>query len=78
MVPMLPGTRGPVKARRTNVPAVVEARSFALIDNDGNVAGTFSVESGARGVPAIKLTDSAGREVWRIPETMHVVPLMAR
>ena len=42
--------------------AEVRARSFLLVNENGQVVGRFSAESDGR--PALRLFDSTGHEVW--------------
>lgn len=44
------------------VAAEVRARSFLLVNENGQVVGKLAAESGGR--PAIRLFDAAGHEIW--------------
>jgi hypothetical protein len=53
-----PATPGPVTKE-------IRAESFAIVDQYGRVAGTFTAESMSMGRPArIVLRDSYGHEIW--------------
>jgi len=44
------------------VPAEVRARSFLLVNENGQIVGRLCAESDGR--PAIRLFDPSGREIW--------------
>jgi hypothetical protein len=58
-------------------PAVIQAQSFALVDSNGNVMGTFSADRSLTGKTHIKLTAS-GQEIWSAPADPHLVPLVEK
>lgn len=58
-------------------PEVIQAQSFALVDADEGVMGTFSVEKSPRGNPHITLR-SFGHEIWRAPADPHLLPLVEK
>ncbi len=46
-------------------PKEVRSQSFVLVDAQGNVQGTFSVDE-RDDVPSIRLVDGQGHEIWRV------------
>ena len=52
----------PIQAQQ-QAPAEIRARSFVLVDANGNPAGRFGFDN--NGKPEIRLFDERGREIWR-------------
>ena len=58
-VPAVPAPSSPAITRE------IRAESFAIVDQYGRVAGTFTAESTSRGRPGrIVLRDAYGHEIW--------------
>jgi hypothetical protein len=51
-----------VEAQTPAAPTELRARSFLLVNEQGAVRGTFSLDASGR--PALRLFDASGREVW--------------
>ena len=62
---------------KSPIPNVVKARSFALVDRDGNTAGIFSVQNDQTlGSTAIVLYDARGQIIWRASNGAEPVRMM--
>lgn len=67
-VPAVPAPASPAIARE------IRAESFALVDQFGNVVGTFATEPQGIHFPArIVLRDSHGREIWSAGGTTRLL-----
>jgi|SRR5579864_8454785 hypothetical protein len=48
-----------------SAPKEVRSQSFVLVNDKGDIEGTFSFDDSKNGFPTIKLSDGSGREIWR-------------
>jgi hypothetical protein len=77
-VQTLPGPTAPAPKAPTPVMKEIFAESFALVDQDDNVVGTFAVEpKGVRRPARVVLLDAYGREIWSAGGTTGLRPLMS-
>ena len=51
----------PLPVLAQSSPSEIRARKFVLVNEQGNVLGTFADEANG---PALKLFDASGREIW--------------
>jgi hypothetical protein len=63
------GAPAPVHAQQAQPPVEVRAQRFVLVNPDGGVAGTFTVEQPKPTdipftPPSIRLLDWSGKEIW--------------
>jgi len=66
----------PVQADEESAQKVVSARSFALVDPDGNTVGIFTTRKFPKGTDKagtryVALFDAQGREVWRAADSLQ-------
>ena len=71
----------PVQAQTPpSAPREIRAQRFVLEDAGGKTLGTFAIEMGRPGALArfasgsIRLFDGQGREVWRSPNRVGILP----